>query len=110
MGETRQKLQELLEEHYRSCGWKPIVEQDGTVRASGVGGVTWIGLPIIGDDLVDPDFEARLLRLSGERMPRGELCPLELLPDEPSAPALRSLVERLRLRDRGNVEIYSLAA
>ncbi|MFN2466758.1 MAG: hypothetical protein ABR521_01295 [Gaiellaceae bacterium] len=110
MSARRSDLQGLLEEHYRSCGWKPAAVEDGTVRAHGIGGVTWIGLPVVAEDLDDPSFEGRLLELSAQRMPRGELCPLEILPDPPCAPELRSLVERLRLRDRGNVEIYSLAA
>ncbi len=58
----------------------------------------------------DPAFEVRLLMLSDERMPRGELCPLELLPDESCASELRAVLDRLRLRERGHVEVYSLAA
>jgi len=42
--------------------------------------VTWIGLPVSAEDLDDAGFEARLVELGGERMPTGELCPLELLP------------------------------
>ena len=43
-------------------------------------------------------------------MPRGELCPLELLPDASCADRLRALLDVLRLRDRGHVEVYTLAA
>jgi hypothetical protein len=80
------------------------------VRAAGLGGVTWIGLPVLAADLDDPRFEQRLLALSDERTARGELCPLELLPDAECAERLRSVLDRLRLRDRGHVEVYSLAA
>lgn len=110
MSVRRQELQKLLERHYRSCGWQVALADDGTVRAVGVGGVTWIGLPVVPEDLDDADFEARLLFLSRERMPQGELCPLELLPDEGCADEVRDVLERLRLRERGHVEVYSLAA
>ena len=110
MEARRQELRSLLEEQYRSHGWRPETAADGTVRAAGIGGVTWIGLAVVSEDLTDPGFEARLLALSDERMPRGELCPLELLPDEPCASDLRALLDRLRLHDRGHVEVYSLAA
>ena len=68
---------------------------DGTVRATGVGGVTWIGLPVVPDDLADPDFARRLRALSDERMPTGQLCPLELLPAEECADELRTRVLEL---------------
>lgn len=110
MEDRRQQLLDLLEEHYRSCGWKVERHADGTVRAAGVGGVTWIGVPVVAADLASSDFDARLLELSDQRMPRGELCPLELLPDEPCADQLRARLDALRLRDRGHVEVYSLAA
>jgi hypothetical protein len=110
MNARRDELQGLLERQYAAYGWKPAVAEDGTVRAAGLNGVTWIGLPVVAEDLADPGFEDRLLALGNERMPRGELCPLELLPDESCATEVRALLERLRLRDRGHVEIYSLAA
>jgi hypothetical protein len=106
----RQELVGQLEDYYRSCGWKVRRAEDGTVRAEGPGGVTWIGLPVLPEDFADPDFEPRLLALSAERMPKGELCPLELLPEESCAGPLRDLLDRLRLGDRGHVEVYSLAA
>ena len=107
---TRRELQLLLEKYYRGCGWAVEAVGDGTVRASGAGGVTWIGLPVTADDLLDSAFEQTLLRLSAERMPDGRLCPLELLPEEACASDLRTLLARLRLDDRGHVEVYSLAA
>lgn len=107
----RQELRTLLESYYRSCGWRVEHAGDGTVRAAGIGGVTWIGLPVVKADLETPDFEERLVSLSEERMPHGgERCPLELLPDEECADEVKSLLDRLRLRERGHVEIYSVAA
>lgn len=111
MDARKQELRALLEDYYRSCGWKVELADDGTVRAAGIGGVTWIGLPVVRTDLESADFQARLLGLSEERMPHGgERCPLELLPDDDCADDVRSLLDRLRLRDRGHVEVYSLAA
>lgn len=110
MSARRQELGELLERHYRSYGWSVERADDGTVRAAGLGGVTWIGLPVVADDVADPGFEARLLILSDERMAGGELCPLELLPDDDCADDVRAALDRLSLRERGHVEVYSLAA
>lgn len=106
----RTKLREALESYYRSCGWKVERALDGTVRASGVGGVTWIGLPVLAGDLVDEGFEERLVELAEQRMPQGALCPLELLPAEDCADDLLAVLARLRLSERGHVGIYSLAA
>jgi hypothetical protein len=106
----RQELSALLARHYAARGWAVEHGADGTVRATGVGGVTWIGLPVVPEDLDDPAFTSRLLMLSDERMPRGELCPLEVLPDEGCTDDVRALLAHLRLRDRGHVEVYSLAA
>jgi hypothetical protein len=109
MSERRQELRGLLEAHYRARGWSAEAADDGTVRAEGLG-VTWIGLPVLPEDLADPSFEATLLSLGDQRMPRGQLCPLELLPAAECADELRALLDRLRLRNRGNVEVYSSAA
>ncbi len=100
---------EQLEGYYRSCGWKVRRAEDGTIWADGPGGVTWIGLPVVPEDIDDSGFEPRVLALAAERMPTGELCPLELLPAESCAEPLRDLLERLRLRDRGHVGVYALA-
>jgi len=110
VGDRREELRTLLEGQYSSYGWKAVPADDGTVRATGLNGVIWIGLPVVAEDLEDPAFEVRLLTLSDERMPRGELCPLELLPDETCANKLRAVLDRLRLNERGHVEIYSVAA
>ena len=109
MGE-RHELRKLLASYYRSCGWKVEDAPDGTVRASGIGGVTWIGMPVVADDLADDSFPGRLVELAEQRMPYGALCPLELLPAEDCADDLRALLTRLRLSERGHVEVYSLAA
>jgi hypothetical protein len=103
----RQELQEKLVAYYRGCGFTPHVAEDGTVRASGLGGVTWIGVPILPEDLDTlPD---RLLALHEERMPAGQLCPLELLPDASCESEVREVLQRTRIADRRYVEIYSLA-
>ena len=104
------ELREVLASYYRSCGWKVEHASDGTIRASGIGGVTWIGLPVVADDLADEGFEGRLVELAEQRMPQGALCPLELLPAEDCADELRAVLARLRLSERGHVEVYSLAA
>lgn len=111
MAGRRQALLDQLERYYREAGWSVERPGDGTVRAAGPGGVIWIGLPVVADDLADEGFAERLLALSEHRMPSGrELCPLELLPDEPCADRLREVLKELRLSERGHVEVYSLAA
>lgn len=110
MSVSRQQLLDHLERHYRGCGWRVDRAPDGTVRAAGTGGVTWIGLAVTPEDLAAPDFEARLLDLSEQRMPQGQLCPLELLPAEECAAELEARLRRLRLANRGHVAVYSLAA
>jgi hypothetical protein len=110
MGATKDELAAALESHYRSCGWHVERSVDGTVRARGWGGVTWIGLPVVADDLDDSGFEGRLVALSSQRMPTGELCPLELLPGAGCEDHLRAILDRLRLHERGHVEVYAVAA
>jgi hypothetical protein len=109
MDERRRTLLEQLERYYRSCGWKVERADDGTVRAAGAGGVTWIGMAVVDEDLTDEDFPERLLELSDVRMPGdGARCPFELLPDADCAQAVVSLLGRLRLAER--VTVYSVAA
>lgn len=111
MEARKRELRALLEAYYRGCGWNVEHPADGTVRASGIGGVTWIGLPVVRADLESANFQERLLELSEQRMPHGgERCPLELLPDEDCADDVRTLLDRLRLRKRGHIEVYSLVA
>lgn len=106
----RRELSSALENHYRACGWPVERADDGTVRAVGPGGVTWIGVPVVAADLDQDEFARRLVALSEQRMPAGQLCPLELLPAADCAGELRDLLARLRLAERGHVEIYSRAA
>lgn len=106
----RNRLREVLASYYRGCGWKVEHASDGTIRACGIGGVTWIGLPVVADDLTDATFEVRLLELADQRMPQGALCPLELLPADDCIDHVHELLARLRLSERGHVEVYSLAA
>ena len=111
MSGRRQELLDELERHYHGCGWKAERAEDGTVRAAGPGGVTWIGLPVVPEDLADESLADRLRALAEERMPgRRERCPLEILPDPACADDVRALLDSLRLRERGHVEVYSLAA
>ena len=110
MSERKRELIGRLEAYYRGFGWRVERAEDGTVRAAGPGGVTWIGLAVVPEDLVAAGFETRLLVLSEQRMPHGELCPLELLPADDRAGDLRLVLERLRLSERGHVGVYSLAA
>lgn len=111
MEAKRQELAAQLEAYYRSCGWKVRRAEDGTVRAEGPGSVTWIGLPVVAEDLADEGFDARLRELSEQRMLRGgELCPFELLPAPECTDELNATLGRLRLKARGNVAVYSLAA
>jgi len=110
MDPRRQELTNTLERYYRGCGFPVERHADGSVRARGIGGVTWIGLAVLPEDLAEPAFTEQLLELAEERMPRGERCPLELLPAEECADDLRALLAELRLERRGHVEVYSLAA
>ena len=109
MDERRRLLLDQLERYYRSCGWKVERAEDGTVRAAGVGGVTWIGMAVVDADLADEAFPDRLLELSDVRMPGdGARCPFELLLDAQCASEVVSLLDRLRLAER--VTVYSVAA
>lgn len=109
MSTRRQELLDELEHYYRECGWKVERADDGTVRATGTGGVTWIGMAVVPEDLTVEGFSERLLELSEQRMPSGgQRCPFELLPDESCAGEVRGVLAGLRLTER--VSVYSLAA
>ena len=109
MDGRRQELLSELERYYRGCGWSVERANDGTVRAAGVGGVTWIGMAVVADDLASDEFTDRLLELSNAHMgPDGVRCQLDLLPDAACAGELHSLMQRLRLPER--VAVYALAA
>lgn len=97
-----------LEGYYRSCGWPVERADDTTVRARGAGGVTWIGLAVMPEDIAAEGFELRLRELSSERMPGGgERCPLELLPAAECAQELRERLIELGLNEL--ISVYSLA-
>ncbi len=109
MSARRQELLDELERYYHECGWTVQRAGDGTVRAAGTGGVTWIGMAVVPEDLTSEDFRERLRELSEQRMPSGgERCPFELLPDESCAGEVRGVLASLRLTER--VSVYSLAA
>jgi len=109
MESRRQELLDELERYYAGCGWNVERADDGTLRAEGVGGVTWIGMAVVGTDLDEDGFAERLVALSDTRMgPDGVRCPFELLPDPSCAEDVQSLLDRLRLGER--VSVYSLAA
>jgi hypothetical protein len=108
MESRKQELLDELERYYRGCGWKVARAEDGTVRAAGTGGVTWIGMAVVSADLDDAAFGSRLLELSDVREDDGARCPFELLPDPDCAGDVRSLLAQLRLTER--VSVYSLAA
>lgn len=108
MSERRAQLVELLEDYYRSCGWTVDRAADGTVRAAGTGGVEWIGLAVVEEDVREPEFRDRLLELADQRMPAGQRCPFELLPDDRCEEDVRRMLAELRLHER--VSVYSLAA
>lgn len=104
----REELTCELENHYRGRGWKVRRGSDGTVRAAGPGAVTWIGLPVVGEDL-EGGLGNRLQALARTRMDGvGARCPLEVLPDEGCAGEVRMLLARLRLDEV--VSVYSLVA
>lgn len=111
MTSDRDDLIARLERHYRSQGWSSEHVEDGTLRANGPGGVTWIGATVLDDDLSSERLPAKLVELSEQRMPDGgELCPLDLLAPPECESELRSLLDRIGLSRRPHVSVYSLAA
>ena len=108
METRRQALLDELERYYRGCGWKVERVGDGTVRAAGTGGVTWIGMVVLADDLGDDALAERIVDLSDVRESDGARCPFEILPEPECAGEVRSLLDRLRLSER--VAVYSAAA
>lgn len=110
MSDPRPELIAQLEAHYRSFGWKTAV-RNGIVEAAGPGGVAWLGRPVVLEDIESLEFPDELATLAERRMAKGgELCPLELLPAAGCEKPLAELIERLGLRFRPHVSIYSLAA
>lgn len=108
---TRDELTTRLADHYRGQGWVTRTEADGTILATGPGGVTWIGAAVTVGDIHSGVLEARLPELADRRMPNGgELCPLELLPAADCHAALEGLLDRLGLAQRRHVAVYSMAS
>jgi hypothetical protein len=111
MESDRRELVGKLEAHYRGSGWSVKRGGDGTIHASGPGGVTWIAAAILPSDLEDAGTGQRLREMAERRMEGGgELCPLELLPSVECADELKALLDRIGLSGRKNVAVYSLAA
>ena len=107
----REELLNRLEAHYRESGWAVRSRDDSTVRAVGPGGVTWIGMAVVAEDLASAEINERLLALSDERMDGGRVvCPFELLPAPECADDLRTRLRELHVADRGHVTVYSVAA
>src|SRR6266508_1404318 len=71
MSERREELLAALEAVYRrgSVWGEPSRADDGSVRVSDSGGVTWIGLAVMPEDLEDPAFADRLRDFASQRMP-----------------------------------------
>lgn len=111
MSARREELLATLEAVYRrgSVWGNPFRADDGTVRVADSGGVTWIGLAVVPEDLDDPGFADRLRDFASRRMPSdGRLCPLEVLPAEECRAKVEALLRDLRLDER--VSVYALAA
>jgi hypothetical protein len=107
----RAQLIETLEEHYRrgTLWGEPRREPDGTVRVEDFGGVTWIGVAVLPEDLERDDFRARLAELAEARMTGTHWrCPIELMPDPSCVGDLERLLRDLRLEDR--IDVYQTAA
>lgn len=107
----RSELLDRLEAHYRESGWSVRERDERTVRAVGPGGVTWIGMAVVAEDLAADGLDAQLLALSDERTDGGRVvCPFELLPAADCAEELRDRLRHLHVADRGHVTVYSVAA
>lgn len=111
MSARREELLGIVEEIYRggSVWGEPSRADDGTVRVSDGGGVTWIAMAIVPEDIAS-GLTDRILQLSSERMPEpdGRPCVLELVPAQECALDVAEMLRELRLDQR--VGVYSLAA
>jgi hypothetical protein len=114
MSTRREELLSLLEDFYRrGVVWgEPWRADDGTVRVSDGGGVTWIAAAVVPEDLADGGeaFRARVLALTDEQMPQpdGRPCVVELFPADECAGDVHAILRELRLEER--VGVYSRAA
>lgn len=64
MAETRLRPLSELERTDASCGREVERSEDGTPRATGPGGGSWIGLAVVPEDLENEAFEERRRPLS----------------------------------------------
>lgn len=111
MSADRATLLRRLEDHHRSHGWPVRRDHDGTLRATGPGGVTWIGSALVREDIATGGLDERLTELATTRMPiGGELCPVDLLAADDCEEELSAALSRLRLDERPHVSLYSSAA
>lgn len=107
----REELLQALERVYASGSvWgTPRREPDGTVRVEDVGGVTWIGIAVLAEDVHDRSFQARLGDYAGRTMPGTHWrCPVELMPEPSCQHELERVLRELRLEDA--VDVYQTAA
>src|SRR5437660_910505 len=58
MDASRADLLAQLEAYYRGCGWTVQRVNDSTLHADGPGGITWIGLAVVGEDVHDDPLDA----------------------------------------------------
>lgn len=111
MSPAHRDLLSRLEAYYRRAGWPVRPISDGTLEATGPGGVTWIGTAVLDADLHSDQLGPWLLELADRRMSTGgELCPLDLATEIESEGQLRDLLRRIGLSDRPHVSIYSVSA
>jgi hypothetical protein len=112
MSVQREELLDVVEGIYRrgSVWGEPSRAEDGTVRVHDGGGVTWIAMAVLPEDVADDGFRERLAELSREHMPPpdGRRCVLELVPAEECADDVERILRELRLDEI--VGVYSRAA
>ncbi len=107
---TQSAAHEALIANYERRGWRQVepVGDDGVVSVAGPGGVTFHGRAVIGEEIPTPEFAGLLKRLAATRMPTGQLCPLDLMPEPEAGDELRRLLRDLHLDRLGHISVYSL--
>lgn len=111
MDARREQLLQTLERHYRAGSlWRePRRADDGTVRVEDCGGVTWIGVAVVSEDVEDDAFHRQLRELAGQYMPETHWrCPVELMPEPDCQHDVERLLRALRLEDA--IDVYQTAA
>lgn len=96
--------------NYERLGWPQVepIGDDGVVAVAGPGGVTFHGRAVRPVDIDDPEFKALVKRLAATRMPTGQLCPLDLMPEPAARERLKELLGELHLEREGHISVYSL--